>query len=83
MLHKLKDCKNNNLSQRKTSEKLNISRETVRKYWNMDEGEINEYLKEPQRSGELNLYDDYLIILLEKYPKYRPCLVFRQSEIDG
>ena len=83
MLHKLKDCQNNNLSQRKTSKKLNISRETVRKYWNMDENEINAYLNRQRRSSELNSYDDYLISLLEKYPKIRVPKIRRKLKEKG
>ena len=69
MLHKIKDCKNNGMSQRATKDLLGIHRDTVRRYWDMPEDEICKKLEKRTRIKELEPYKDYIIHLLEKYPK--------------
>lgn len=83
MLHKIKDCKNNGMSQRATQKQLGIHRDTIRKYWDMKEDEICERLEKRVRSKDLVPYKDYIIHLLEKYPDIGSPNIRRKLENKG
>lgn len=70
-MHSIKDCRNNGLSQRAAARRLGISRETVRKYWDMSEDEFCGRLGDTSRRKKLDGCRDYIILLLEKYPEIR------------
>ena len=71
MIHKIKALHDNGqgLSIRAISQQLGVSRNTVRKYLRMDERAIGHQLDDPARIKRLDDYRDYLVYLLEEFPK--------------
>lgn len=55
-------------TQRQTARYLGISRNTVKKYWNMDAGTFNNLLCSQGREKKLTRYDQIIIEWLTKYP---------------
>lgn len=71
MIHKIKALHDNGrgLSVREITRRLNLSRNTVRKYLRMSPEEISEQETDTQRVKRLDECRDYLIHLLQRYPK--------------
>lgn len=80
MIHQIKLLydNGNGSSIRAISETLKISRNTVRKYLRMDETQIANYLDDPQRKKNLDGQREYLILLLQKYPRISAPKVMRK-----
>lgn len=68
VIHNIKKCRNDGLSQRAAARLLNLSRTTIKKYWDTPEAEIDDTLNHRERIKELDRYEAFLIMLLEKYP---------------
>lgn len=62
MIHKIKALhdQGDGLSIRQIARELNISRNTVRKYLNMDENQISTQLSDRERQKQLDKYDAYI-----------------------
>ncbi|WP_323012395.1 IS21 family transposase [Castellaniella sp.] len=71
MIHKIKGMydQGHGMSIRAISAELGISRNTVRKYLQMDETQISDKQAYQSRSKSLDTYRDYLAIELKRYPK--------------
>lgn len=71
MIHKIKALhdKGRGLSVREIARRLKISRNTVRKYVRMSPEEISEQQEDTRRVKRLDDCRDYLIHLLQRYPK--------------
>lgn len=71
MIHKIKGLydQGNGMSIRAISQELNISRNTVRKYLQMQETQISNYQNDRSRTKRLDEYRDFLIHQLQHYPK--------------
>ncbi len=71
MIHKIKAMydEGNGYSKKQIAGELSISRNTVKKYLGMSEEEIVQYLDNPEREKKLDRYKDYIVHLLQKYPK--------------
>ena len=71
MIHKIKLFYDdgNGYSIRAIANELQVSRNTIRRYLQMSEEEICRYLKNRERTKELDQYKEYIISLLEKYEK--------------
>lgn len=71
MIHKIKALydNGNGLGKRAIANELGISRNTVRKYLDMSETEVSQYLEQTDRQKELDIYREYLVYLLEHFPK--------------
>ena len=82
MIHKIKSLYDDGhgLSMRQIAEQLKISRNTVKKYLEMNEEEITPYLSHASRSKELDHYASYIRHLLEKYPKLSSVKIRRKLE---
>ena len=82
MLHKIKAMydEGNGCSIKQIAEELSISRNTVRKYLRMSEEEFTEYMKDRQREKVLDKYKDYIVHLLQKYPKLTSVKIKRKLE---
>lgn len=84
MIHKIKDLKNNGLSQRAVAKELRISRKTVQKYWDKGEEEICKSIdKSKKRSKEVDKYREYIEHMLEKYPELSASKIKRKLEEKG
>ena len=71
MIHKIKGLydNGNGLSLRAISRELNISRNTVRKYLQMEETQISAYQEDCSRHKRLDAHRDFLIHQLKRFPK--------------
>ena len=71
MIHKIKGLydQGNGLSIRAISRELNISRNTVRKYLQMDEAQISACQDDRSRQKLLDTHRDFLIHQLKRFPK--------------
>jgi transposase len=80
MIHKIKALHDagNGLSMRAISVQLGISRNTVRKYLKLDEVNIAQRQDNPDRSKRLDDCRDYIIDLLQNYPKLSAVKVLRK-----
>lgn len=80
MIHKIKALydNGNGLGKRAIARQLNISRNTVRKYLEMPEDDVSDYLSDTGRTKELDAYRNYLIHLLELYPELSAVKVQRK-----
>ena len=80
MIHKIKamHSKGSGLSIRAISRELNISRNTVKKYLQMDEQAISIMQADPSRYKWLDNYRDYLINQLKEYPKLSAVKLMRR-----
>jgi len=69
MYSEIKRKKELKFSQRRTAYYLGISRDTVKKYWDMDPEAFNNYLTEgKRRNKKLSQYDGIITDWLRKYP---------------
>ena len=82
MIHKIKAMydEGKGYSKRQIARELSITRKTVRKYLAMTEEEIAEHSNEPQRGKRLDKYKDYIVHLLQKYPKLTATKIKRKLE---
>jgi len=80
MIHKIKALydEGNGSSIRAISEQLKLSRNTVRKYLRMDEEEIAIQQDQCERYKELDKYRDYIVHLLQTYPRLSAIKVKRK-----
>lgn len=80
MIHKIKALydNGNGMSIRAIADELKISRNTVRKYLRMDEAEIEKRLDNPARRKVLDDYEEYIVHLLEEYPRLSAVKVLRK-----
>ena len=82
MIHKIKALydNGNGSSVRSIAKELGISRNTVRKYLRMDEAAITKMQQERSRHKILDDYRDYIIHLLQTYPRLSAVKVLRKLE---
>jgi len=80
MIHKVKALydNGNGLSVRKIAQKLQISRNTVSKYINMEESEIERRQSKRERDKKLDEYRSYIIHLLQSYPDLSAVKILRK-----
>ncbi len=80
MIHKIKALYDGGcgMSIRGIAKELGISRNTVRKYLRMDEAEIAKRLDNPSRKRVLDDYEEYIVHLLETYPRLSAVKVLRK-----
>jgi transposase len=85
MIHKIKAMydEGNGHSVRQIAKELSISRNTVSKYLKMQEEQINEQVNNPKREKTLDNYKDYIISLLQKYPKLSSVKIKRKLQTKG
>ena len=82
MIHKIKALydNGNGSSIHSIAKELGISRNTVRKYLRMDEAAITRMQEERSRHKILDDYRDYIIHLLQTYPRLSAVKVLRKLE---
>ena len=80
MIHKIKSLHDNGhgLSIRAISQELSVSRNTVRKYLQLSEDQIQAQRSDPSRTKKLDTYRGYLVYLLGEYPKLSAVKVARK-----
>jgi transposase len=80
MIHKIKAWydEGRGSSIRTIAQQLRISRNTVRNYLRMDEGEIERYLSHKARKKRLEVHRAYIVHLLETYPRLSAVKVLRK-----
>lgn len=80
MIHKIKAMydEGRGSSIRAIAQELRLSRNTVRRYLRMDEGEIQAYQARKGRSKRLDAHRSYIIHLLEAYPRLSAVKVLRK-----
>lgn len=85
MIHKIHTLydEGKGLSQSQIAQELKLSRNTVRKYLQMNESEIDEYLKNRTRMKELDQYRHLIVDLLRKYPKLSSTKIRRHLKKRG
>jgi len=85
MIHKIKAMydEGNGHSIRQIAKELSISRNTVSKYLKMQEEQINEHINNPKREKSLDTYKDYIVSLLQKYPKLSSVKIKRKLQTKG
>lgn len=82
MIHKIKAMydEGKGYSKKQIARELSITRKTVRKYLAMGEEAIVEYLKDAERQKKLDKYKDYIVHLLQRYPKLTATKIKRKLE---
>ncbi len=82
MIHKIKALHDNGngYSRREIARELSIARNTVKKYLAMNEEEINEMLNNQERQKQLDRYREYIVHLLQRYPKLKAVKIKRKIE---
>ena len=85
MIHKIKAMydEGNGHSVRQIAKELSISRNTVSKYLKMQEEQISEQVNNPKREKTLDTYKDYIVSLLQKYPKLSSVKIKRKLQTKG
>jgi len=87
MIHKIKALydEGKGMSIRGIARELDISRNTVRKYLRMDEVEIARRMDNPSRVKVLDDYEEYIVHLLETYPRLSALKVLRKlrERVEG
>lgn len=80
MIHKVRSLYNNGqgLSQREIAKELSISRNTVRKYLELNELEIANLKSDTDRNKSLDEYQKFILHLLETYPKLSAVKIARK-----
>lgn len=80
MIHKIKSMYDagDGSSIRAIAERLQMSRNTVRKYLRLDESQIADQQQHRERAKELDRYRDYLVHLLQRYPRLSAVKVQRK-----
>lgn len=80
MIHQIKALydKGDGLSIRAIARKLEISRNTVRKYLSMNESEISERMENRERVKRLDEYREYIVHLLQSFPKLSAVKISRK-----
>jgi len=82
MIHKIKALYNDGkgLGKKAIARELGISRNTVRKYLAIDEATVSAYLSETDRQKKLDEHRDYIVHLLETFPKLSAVKVQRKLQ---
>jgi len=85
MIHKIKALydEGKGYSIKQISRELSISRNCVRRYLRMTEEEINKQATNPVRTKALDEFRDYIVHLLQKYPKLTSNKIIRKLEAKG
>ena len=85
MIHKIKLLydNGNGYSSRAIANELQVSRNTIRKYLQMNEEEICRYFKNRERTKKLDQYKEYIICLLKKYEKLFAVKIKRKLKSKG
>jgi len=65
---KIQSMKNGGFAQRQVAKRLEIHRNTVKKYWNMSPDEYDELILEPAKKSSLEQHKELLISWLKEYP---------------
>lgn len=80
MIHKIKALHDNGqgLSIRAISQRLELSRNTVRKYLRQDEASIQEGQDDRERAKKLDVHRDYIVHLLRTWPRLSSVKVARK-----
>ncbi len=83
VIHKIKALYDdgNGLSIRAIAQELGMSRTTVSKYVKMSEAELTEKIENKSRVKELDSYREYIVYLLQKYPKLSAVKI--KTKLDG
>ncbi len=82
MIHKIKSLYDDGkgLGKKAIARELGISRNTVRKYLAMDEVSVSAYLSVAERQKKLDDHRDYVVHLLETFPKLSAVKVQRKLQ---
>ena len=85
MIHKIKLLYDdgNGYSIRAIANELQASRNTIRRYLQMNEEEICRYLQNRERTKELDQYKEYIVSLLEKYEQLSAVKIRRKLKAKG
>lgn len=85
MIHKIKALydEGKGYSIKQIGRELSISRNCVRRYLRMTEEEINKQATNPVRTKALDEFRDYIVHLLQKYPKLTSNKIIRKLEAKG
>ena len=85
MIHKIKAMydEGRGRSIRQIAKELSISRNTVSKYLKMQEEQISEHVNNPKREKALDKCKDYIVSLLQKYPKLSSVKIKRKLQTKG
>ncbi|MEN8250626.1 MAG: IS21 family transposase [Bacteroidota bacterium] len=82
MIHQIKALYNNGQGSSilTIAKQLGLSKNTVRKYLSMDEAAIEKLQSDRSRQKKLDEYQDYIVHLLETFPKLTAAKIQRQLE---
>jgi transposase len=85
VIHKIKALYDdgNGLSIRAIAQELGMSRTTVSKYVKMSEAELTEKVQNQSRVKELDSYKEYIVYLLQKYPKLSAVKIKIKLDVKG
>lgn len=85
MIHKIKALfdEGNGCSIKQISRELSISRNCVRKYLRISEEDIKKVTENRVRTKTLDTYRDYIVHLLQKYPKLTSRKIMRKLKARG
>jgi transposase len=85
MIHKIKAMydEGRGRSIRQIAKELSISRNTVSKYLKMHEEQISEQVNNSKREKALDKCKDYIVSLLQKYPKLSSVKIKRKLQTKG
>lgn len=85
MIHKIKLLydNGNGYSIRAIANELQVSRNTIRKYLQMNEEEICRYFKNRERTKKLDQYKEYIICLLKKHERLSAVKIKRKLKSKG
>ena len=82
MIHKMKALydEGNGSSMRAIAEELHVSRNTVKKYLEMDEEEIAVFQEKKRRAKRLDVHRAFIVHLLKSYPRLSAVKILRKLE---
>ena len=85
VIHKIKALYDdgNGLSISAIAQELGMSRTTVSKYVKMSETELTEQVQNQSRAKQLDTYKEYIVYLLQKYPKLSAVKIKTKLDVKG